>query len=53
MKWLLCFLAGGHQLKFIRNVYGDEINACGARSIWKCYACGTVKYKPTLHCDKE
>jgi hypothetical protein len=34
--------------KFVRNIFGDEINWCGGyRSLWRCCGCG--KY---LHADQ-
>ena len=41
-----------NDLEFVRNVYGDEINALSdrktVRSIWKCKNCGKVIYKSYL-----
>lgn len=39
-------------LKFIRNIYGDEINYISLkmiyRSEWKCKDCGRIVYKGEL-----
>ena len=42
-----------HNLVFIRNIYGDEINQVSTltrtnRSEWRCTKCGKVKYKQYL-----
>jgi hypothetical protein len=39
-----------HNLVFVRNIYGDEINQISPlnkiyRSEWKCSSCGKIKYK--------
>ncbi len=34
---------------FVRNVYGDEINALDCRSIWKCRKCGAHRFVNELH----
>lgn len=39
----------GHEWSHHRNIYGDEINALGARSVWICSACGKVDYRASLH----
>ena len=32
-----------HEYKFVRNIYGDEINLWGGkRSVWRCHKCGKV-----------
>lgn len=42
IKQLFC----KHKFKFIRNIYGDEINLRnGNRSEWKCEKCGKTKYQ--------
>ena len=42
LKRLFC----EHEYEFVRNIYGDEINACGGyRSIWKCKKCGKIEYR--------
>ena len=42
IKQLFC----KHNFKFIRNIYGDEINLHnGNRSEWKCKKCGKTKYQ--------
>lgn len=43
-----------HELKFIRNIYGDEINQISPphktyRSEWECVKCGKIKYKSYLN----
>jgi len=43
-----------HNLIFIRNIYGDEINKISPpnktyRSEWKCTECGKIKYKTYLN----
>lgn len=43
-----------HELVFIRNIYGDEINEISPadktyRSEWKCIKCGKIKYKTYLN----
>jgi hypothetical protein len=44
-----CFRSGGHALKWVRNIYGDEINARnGMRSEWKCTHCGSYQMWPEL-----
>lgn len=38
-----------HDYKFIRNIYGDEINhRCGKRSLWQCEKCGNLEYRDYL-----
>lgn len=45
-----CFRLGGHVLKFVRNIHGDEINyRDGMRSVWRCTKCGCYKDRPDLH----
>lgn len=45
LKRLFC----EHEYEFVRNIYGDEINACGGyRSIWKCKKCGKIEYRKNL-----
>jgi len=29
-----------HLFRWVRNIYGDEINATGGRSWWQCRKCG-------------
>ena len=39
-----------HIYAFHRNIYGDEIIACGwNRSVWKCVNCGRYTYRKQLH----
>lgn len=51
MKELFC---QKHELVFVRNIYGDEINVISPkgktyRSEWKCIHCGKIKYKRYLN----
>ena len=48
MKWIKSLFCE-HEYEFARNIYGDEINACGGyRSIWKCKKCGKIEYCKNL-----
>ena len=48
MKWIKRLFCE-HEYEFVRNIYGDEINACGEyRSIWKCKKCGKIEYRQNL-----
>lgn len=48
MKWIKSLFCE-HEYEFVRNIYGDEINACeGYRSIWKCKKCGKIEYRKNL-----
>lgn len=39
-----------HDYNFVRNIYGDEINAHnGMRSEWRCIKCGHIQYRDDLH----
>lgn len=39
-----------HEYKFVRNIYGDEINQHnGMRSIWKCIKCDKIQYREDYH----
>ena len=47
-------LCAKHELIFVRNIYGDEINEISPpnkiyRSEWKCTKCGKLKYKQYLN----
>jgi hypothetical protein len=45
LAWILRRLCDHDTLLWVRNIYGDEINACGGkRSIWRCWHCGAVVY---------
>lgn len=45
-----CFRAGGHVLKWFRNIYGDQIHACdGNRSEWVCTRCGSYHFRSELY----
>lgn len=47
LKRLFC---NHKKLKFIRNIYGDEVNIKnGTRSIWKCENCGKLIFKDKIH----
>lgn len=49
LKRLFC----RHRLRFVRNIYGDEIISRGyKRSLWKCDECGKIVAKDDLHYDK-
>ena len=38
-----------HNYKFVRNIYGDEINHLnGKRSVWVCEKCGKLEYRDYL-----
>lgn len=37
--------------EFIRNIYGDEVNRMGGRSLWKCKRCGKYIVKDELCLD--
>ena len=53
MNWLRKFIQNfgcDHEYKFVRNIYGDEINQCGGyRSLWRCVKCGKYKYCKHLY----
>jgi hypothetical protein len=49
-KRLLCKHAPLH---WVRNIYGDEINATDARSLWQCTKCGAYCYSQKLRLDLE
>lgn len=50
IKRLLC----KHEFEFVRNIYGDEINAAGGRrSWWRCKKCGKMQLRSELHRDSE
>ena len=39
-----------HKYEFIRNIYGDEINAHnGMRSEWRCIKCGCIQHREYHH----
>lgn len=39
-----------HEWAWVRNIYGDEINAAGGkRSWWRCRKCGKCKLRSELH----
>ena len=39
-----------HKYKFIRNIYGDEININnGKRSLWECTKCQKYKTREKLY----
>lgn len=42
-----------HELEFVRNIYGDEINLVGGRrSWWRCKKCGRWIAKSPLYSNK-
>ena len=42
------------EFEFVRNIYGDEINACGGkRSVWRCPKCGNRQDRDDLHDDGD
>jgi hypothetical protein len=43
----------GHRPGFLRNIYGDEINVIGARSIWRCAHCGSEILQKELYRGKD
>ena len=46
-KRLFC---GHYKVFFVRNLYGDEINAFdGARSLWRCDKCEAIVPSHSLH----
>lgn len=47
VEWINCW-RGEHDFKFIRNLYGDEINSWEARSVWRCGVCGKMQGRPHL-----
>ena len=50
IKQILSKYGCEHEYKFIRNIYGDEINQHdGMRSEWKCIKCGHVQYREDYH----
>lgn len=50
LKRLRCFFTTGHDLMWVRNIYGDEINQVnGNRSWWMCRTCRTWYTMPTLY----
>ena len=45
-----CWKTGGHVDRFVRNIYGDQINYHnGMRSEWRCNCCGRYKLRPELN----
>lgn len=49
MNWLNRLFCA-HHYKWIRNIYGDEINhSSGKRSLWCCTECGKVQARDGLH----
>lgn len=45
---LWCRFIYGHDLRLVRNIYGDEINLVNARSLWRCRQCDAWRYLPVL-----
>ena len=52
MKWIKLIidkLYCKHDYKWVRNIYGDEINTLnGKRSVWRCIKCGKIQYRDEL-----
>lgn len=52
MNWLYKLIQKigcDHEYKWVRNIYGDEINLTdGKRSIWKCFKCDKIQYRDEL-----
>lgn len=47
-------LACKHEWRFVRNIYGDEINmAGGRRSWWRCPKCGACQCRDELYKGPE
>ena len=42
-----------HELRFVRNIYGDEINLMNGRSLWVCEKCGADMVRRELHTSNE
>ena len=43
-----------HDWKFVRNIYGDEINHCGGyRSLWECRKCGRLQWRESLYQEEN
>ena len=38
-----------HDLRFVRNIYGDEINLLNGKSLWVCEKCGADMVPRELH----
>lgn len=50
LKWLMGLFCKHTEQRFIRNIYGDEINHCnGSRSVWQCKKCGTIVFGNSLN----
>lgn len=49
IKLIKRMLCKHKNLKFIRNIYGDEINLTGGRSWWVCTSCDRCKVKDSLY----
>jgi hypothetical protein len=47
-----CFF-GNHDWKWVRNLYGDQINRFGGRSIWRCRKCGKTRPRQFLVEESE
>lgn len=44
MKLFIKRLFCRHSLAWVRNIFGDEINATGCRTVWVCQKCGKYIY---------
>lgn len=53
LQWWAEMCCPDHKYDFVRNVYGDEINALNARSIWICRYCRKVRFDKELHSLSE
>lgn len=40
IKFIKRIFCKHYKVLFVRNIYGDEINALNCRSIWECAKCG-------------
>jgi len=50
IKQMLC----RHEFRFLRNIYGDEINQYdGKRSIWVCLHCHKSEYRDLFKGEKD
>jgi predicted nucleic acid-binding Zn-ribbon protein len=52
LQTILCWISGCH-FKFVRNIYGDEINHLNARSVWKCLYCGKYQLRSKLNSKSD
>jgi hypothetical protein len=53
-RWLLRAFCKHSNATWWRNIYGDEVNACGGnRSMWHCPDCHDFVYRRELHRTAE